>query len=457
MKRLALLLIALSLFASIQNAAAETAEKPNVIIIYCDDLGYGDIGPFGSEKHRTPNIDKLAQQGRCFTSFYSTSGVCTPSRSSLMTGCYPIRVGLHENEKKGWVLFPGNSRGLNPSEITIAEVLKSQGYATAAVGKWHLGDQPAYLPTEQGFDQYFGIPFSNDMGYDNMRRGFPPLPLMKDAEVIEEEPDQHFLTPRYTEVATKFIRDHKDEPFFLYMPHTFPHRPIFASPKFAGKSANGVFGDSVEEIDWSVGQLLDTLDELDLADNTLVVFTSDNGSRPDLGGSNGPLRGQKGSTWEGGQRVCCVMRWPGQIPAGTKCDEVCSTIDMLPTVAKIAGTAAPTDRIIDGRDIRPLMTGVAGAKSPHDAFYFYFKGTLQAVRSGKWKLRLNAAPKLTDLDADIGESTDVSADNPEVVARLMKLIERARADLGDNNIQGSGGRKPGHVDNADTLTHRPAQ
>lgn len=457
MKHFTSLLIAISLFTIVQNATAETAEKPNVVIIFCDDLGYGDIGPFGSENHRTPNIDKLAEGGRRFTSFYVTSGVCSPSRSSLMTGCYPIRVGLHQNEKGAWVLFPGNSRGLNPSEITIAEVLKSQGYATAAVGKWHLGDQPCYLPTSQGFDRYFGIPFSNDMGYDNMKRGFPPLPMMEGEKVIEEEPDQHYLTPRYTDFALKFIREHKDEPFFLYMPHTFPHRPIFASPNFAGKSKNGDFGDAVEEIDWSVGQILDTLDELDLSKKTLVVFTSDNGARLSLGGSNGPLRGQKGTTWEGGQRVCCVMRWPGIIPAGTSCDEICSTIDMLPTIAKIAGTQAPTNRIIDGCDIRPLMTGEPSAVTPHDAFYFYFKGQLQAVRSGKWKLRLNSDPLLVDLEADIGETTDLSADNPEVVAKLMKLVELARADLGDNNIQGPGCRKPGHVDNPTPQTHRPTK
>jgi len=454
------------LAARLSLAAPADDRPPNFVIIYCDDLGYGDIGPFGSKKHRTPNLDRMAAEGRRFTDFYVTSGVCSPSRSSLMTGCYPKRVGLHQNETGRWVLFPGNHRGLNPAEITIAEVLKTRGYATAIVGKWHLGDQPEFLPTRQGFDSYFGIPFSNDMGfYPYTRANYPPLPLMRDEKVIETEPDQSQLTPRYTAEAIEFITANKDRPFFLYLPHTFPHVPLFASERFKGKSANGPFGDAVEEIDWSTGEILGTIRKLGLDKRTLVIFTSDNGANLRWGGSNGPLRGGKGSVWEGGMREPCIMWWPGKIPAGTTCRQLTSTLDLMPTLAKLAGTTAPTDRIIDGKDIRPLLFGEAGAKSPHEAFYYYHLGDLRAVRSGKWKLHLSrresrggqtrvVPPQLYDLEADIGEQNNLAEEHPDVVERLSALAEACREDLGDGKRPGKNCREPGYVEEAKTLTRR---
>ena len=456
---------AVALTPDARSAAA--APSPNFVIIFCDDLGYADIGPFGSKNHRTPNIDRMAAEGRKFTSFYSTCGVCSPSRASLMTGCYPKRVGLHQSESGAWVLFPGNKRGLNPDEITVAEVLKKQGYATGMVGKWHLGDQPVFLPTRQGFDSYFGIPFSNDMGHDSRPKPYkyPPLPLLRDEQVVETEPDQRYLTKRYTEEAVGFITANKDRPFFLYLPHTMPHWPQYASEEFAGNSKNGKWGDAVEEIDWSTGVILDTLKKLEIDDRTLVVFTSDNGGAINHGASNAPLKGGKGSTWEGGMREPCVMRWPGKIPAGTACDEITSTLDIMPTLAKLAGTSAPSDRIIDGHDIWPLMAGEPEAKSPHQAYYYYHRGNFRAVRSGKWKLNPGHTepdprnPKkpqtfqtqLYDLEDDIGETTNVAADNPEVVERLEALAERCREDLGDGARPGKNCRRPGHVEDAAPL------
>ena len=460
-----LFVAAVALTPAIVSAAAGS---PNFVIVFCDDLGYGDIGPFGSKNHRTPNIDRMAAEGRKFTAFYSTCGVCSPSRASLMTGCYPKRVGLHQNESGAWVLFPGNKRGLNPDEITMAEVLKKQGYATGMVGKWHLGDQPVFLPTRQGFDSYFGIPFSNDMGHDSRPKPYryPPLPLLRDEKVVETEPDQRYLTKRYTEEAVAFMTANKDRPFFLYLPHTMPHWPQYASEAFAGKSKNGKWGDAVEEIDWSTGVILDTLKDLGIDGRTLVIFTSDNGGAVQHGASNAPLRGGKGSTWEGGMREPCVMRWPEKIPAGTACDEITSTLDLMPTLAKLAGTAAPSDRIIDGHDIWPLMAGEPAAKSPHEAYYYYHRGNFRAVRSGKWKLNPGHTepgardPKKTqkfqtqlyDLENDIGETTNVAADNPEVVKRLEALAERCREDLGDGARGGKNCRRPGHVEDAVPLT-----
>ena len=438
---------------------------PNFIVIFCDDLGYGDIGCFGSKKHRTPNIDRMAAEGMRFTSFYVTSGVCSPSRSSLMTGCYPRRVNMHQDHNNLWVLFPSGKKGLNPKEITIAEVLKQKDYATACVGKWHLGDQPEFLPTRQGFDYYYGIPYSNDMGG---RKGGnrPPLPLLRNETVIEAPANQRTLTKRYTEEVVKFITANKDKPFFVYLPHTMPHLPIFASKDFEGKSANGKFGDAVEEIDWSTGRILETLKQLGIDKNTLVVFTSDNGAARGPGGSNGPLSGWKGSTMEGGMREPCVMRWPGKIPAGTSCDELAITMDLLPTFAKLAGTNPPADRIIDGRDIGALMFGRKGAKSPHDVFYYYHTDQLQAVRSGKWKLhvplkvkKLNwagsipeSALELYDLRADIGEKNNIADKHPDVVKRLLALAEKARVDLGDTGRPGANQRPAGMVVTPKPLT-----
>jgi len=449
--------------SSSAKAADRAVNKPNFIIIFCDDLGYGDLGCFGSEKHRTPNLDRMAAEGMRFTSFYVTSGVCTPSRSSLMTGCYPRRVNMHQSARGESVLFPVAKKGLNPNEITIAEVLKDQLYATACVGKWHLGDQPEFLPTRQGFDYYYGIPYSNDMGAEQ-RETNPPLPLMQNEKVIEAPADQNTLTKRYTEQVIDFITANKDKPFFVYLPHTMVHNPVHSSEKFRGKSANGGYGDALEEIDFSTGEILATLKKLGIDGRTLVVFTSDNGAASRWGGSNLPLSGWKGSTMEGGMREPCLMRWPGKIPAGRTCDELTSTLDLMPTLARLAGTKAPADRIIDGKDIWPLMAGKDGAKSPHEAFYYYRVDQLQAVRSGSWKLHLpyetkkrnqqttKAPLKLYDLEADIGETTNVAAGHPDVVKRLLALAEKAREDLGDVNRKGTGQRPAGLVVSPKPLT-----
>jgi len=440
------------------------AGKPNFIVIFCDDLGYGDIGCFGATKHHTPNLDRMAAEGRRFTSFYVSSGVCTPSRASLMTGCYPRRVNMHQNEAGLCVLFPVNQKGLNPDEVTMAEVLKGQGYATACIGKWHLGDQPEFLPTRQGFDTYFGIPYSNDMG-TRQGPGRPPLPLLRNEEVIEAPADQDTLTRRYTDEVIRFMRENKDEPFFVYLPHTMPHNPVHASDEFRDTSANSRYGDAVEEIDWSAGQIFAALKALDLDEKTIVLFTSDNGAASRWGGGNGPLRGWKGSTWEGGMREPCIVRWPGHIPAGTECDELACTMDLLPTFARLAGTRPPTDRIIDGRDIWPLLAGQAHAKSPHEAFYYYQMDQLQAVRAGKWKLHLPLKPKkppwgkpepeaplqLFDLDTDIGEQNNVADRHPDVVKRLTALAEKARDDLGDTDRPGKNQRPAALVENPKPL------
>ncbi len=436
--------------------------RPNFIVFLCDNLGYGDIGCFGSTVHRTPNVDRLAAEGMRLTSFYAASGVCTPSRAALMTGCYPRRVGLHKTDPDGAVLRPVSPNGLHPDEVTIAEVLKGAGYATACIGKWHLGDQAEFLPTQQGFDEFFGIPYSDDM-VENRDRGWPPLPLMHGKEVISPGVDRNLLTRRYTEEAIKFITANRDRPFFLYLPQAMPGstaRP-FASEKFQGRSANGPYGDSVEELDWSTGEILDALRRLQLDRRTLFVWTSDNGApqRRPVQGSNRPLHGWGYTTWEGGMRVPCIVRWPGHIPAGASCDEITTTMDLLPTFARLADGAPPQDRILDGRDVWPLLSGQPGAKSPHEAFYYYYMEQLQAVRSGRWKLHLAleakranltgrtvpAQAELYDLVADIGETNNVAADHPEVVQRLLGLAEAAREDLGDGDRPGKNQRPVGRV------------
>jgi arylsulfatase A-like enzyme len=440
-------------------SAAPGGSKPNIVFIFSDDQGYADISCFGSTTIKTPCIDKMAAEGMKLTDFYAAP-VCTPSRTSLMTGCYPQRAGMGAPGGKN-VCYPGQPEGLNPSEITIAKLLKGQGYATACIGKWHLGDQPPFLPTSHGFDYYFGIPFSNNMG--NMY-GLPPLPLMQGEKVIEENPKQALLTQRYTEEAIKFIEANKGKPFFVYLPHTMPHNPVAASEKFRGRTTRGAYGDACEEIDWSTGQILDALKQHGLDEKTLVMYVSDNGGPG--GAENTPLRGGKGSTWEGGIRVCAVARWPGKISAGTVCKEIASTMDILPTFARLAGTEAPKDRIIDGIDIWPLLSGQAGAKG-RETFFYYDGDSLQAVRSGKWKLmvvererktitRLDP-PRLYDLEKDISETTDVAAQNPEVVKRLQGLIEACRADLGDHGVPGKNCRPVGYYKDAKTLTTKKSK
>ncbi len=438
---------------------------PNFIVIFCDDLGYGDIGCFGSTVHRTPNIDRMAQEGLKLTSFYVTSGVCTPSRASLLTGCYPRRVDMHVNgrmpgkSKMKQVLFPVDPKGLNPNEMTIAESLKQKGYATACIGKWHLGDQPEFLPTRQGFDTYFGIPYSNDMGAKQFPVN-PPLPLLRDEKVVEAPVDQNTLTKRYTQAAIEFITQNKDRPFFLYLPHSMPHNPVHAGEAFRGQSANGGYGDAVEEIDWSTGEILRTCRKLGIDSQTLVVFTSDNGAAQRWGGSNAPLKGWKGSTLEGGMRVPCVVRWPGKIPSGVSSSEMTTTMDLLPTFCALAGITPPQDRMIDGKNIWPILKGVPGAVTPHKVFYYYQREQLQAVRSGEWKLYLarddyllhihkpgsrKSQYELYNVVDDISETENVAETFPEKVKELAKYARQARRDLGDMDNPGENQRTAGMV------------
>lgn len=487
MKKLVRTTLLLTLLCTIFEAPAADSKKPNFIIVYTDNLGYGDIEPFGSTVHRTPNLNRMAEEGRKFTHFCVTAGVCTPSRSSIMTGCYSQRLGMHDNPRDGWVLRPVSPYGLNPDEITVAEVLKEQGYATAAIGKWHLGDQSEFMPTQQGFDYYFGIPYSDDMtqeaGLRNRRKNnprapaitnspWPPLPLMENDKVIEAPVDRDGLTKRYTKKAMKWIEQHKDEPFFLYFPQAMPGSTStpFSSPEFRGKSDNGPWGDSIEELDWSQGQLMGKLIELGIEKNTLVIWTSDNGApiRPEPGnvtrGSNQPLHGRGYTTSEGAFRVPTIMWWPDTIPAGTTSEEFCTTMDLLPTFAKMAGGEKPTDRTIDGFDISPLIVGEIDAKTPYDAFYYYDGVQLQAVRSGPWKLFVplenfrnhphfskkkndSDKPLLFNVVTDITCEIDVAEANPEIVARLTKLAEAGKADLGDGENKGAGQREIGKIEN----------
>ena len=459
---LALLLTLLTL----NCAPADT--RPNFIVVFCDDLGYADIGPFGSKTHDTPVLDRMAREGMKLTDFYSTCSVCTPSRSSLMTGCYPRRVNMHCDEKNLCVLFPAARKGLNPSEITVAEVLKTRGYATMAIGKWHLGDHPDFMPTNQGFDHYFGIPYSNDMNRKNV-----PLPLVRDLTVLASGIQKDStITRQYTDEAVKFIHANKSRPFFLYLPHTAVHLPLVPAQRFRGKSRDGLYGDWVQEIDWSMGELFKAISECGIDKQTLVLFTSDNGSARGRQGSNLPLRGRKGRTDEGGMRVPCVVRWPGKIPAGTSNKAITSTLDVLPTLAHLAGAKPPGDRKIDGKNIWPILSGQSaksGTDAGHNAFYYYQMDQLQAVRSGPWKMFVAmktkkrnwgkpepAQPlKLFNLVRDIHEDRNVAKANPEVVKRLTGLIEAARADLGDTNRPGKGQRKAGWVTKASPRLLKP--
>jgi arylsulfatase A-like enzyme len=447
-------------------ALAQTQRPPNIVLILCDNLGYGDIGCQGATDIRTPHVDRMAREGMRFTSFYAASGVCTPSRAALMTGCYPRRVGLHHTDPDGFVLRPVSRNGLNPDEQTIAEVLKGRGYATTIIGKWHLGDQPQFLPTRQGFDEYFGIPYSDDMVGGKQAawqtEPWPPLPLMENERVIEAPVDRTLLTKRYTERTIDFINRHREQPFFVLLSHAMPGstQAPFASEAFRGKSHRGAWGDAVEEIDWSTGEILTRIAQLNLDRQTLVIWTNDNGAPRHNGrnGSNLPLGGWGYTTTEGGQRVPCIARWPGTIPAGRTCDAVATLMDCLPTFAHLSGATLPKSKPIDGRNITPLLTGKS-TRSPHEAFYYYYGPQLQAVRSGRWKLVLGlekkmvtltgktelAEPLLFDLDRDAAETTNLFAAQPAIVRRLLALAERARTELGDMDRQGSGQRLVGRA------------
>ena len=426
----------------------DPSKRPNFVLIFIDDMGYGDIGPFGSTVNHTPHLNRMVREGMKLTSFYVAAPVCTPSRAALMTGCYPRRVGLAKGSGHG-VLFPGDTNGLNPNEITIAGILKSAGYATGCFGKWHLGDQPQFLPTSHGFDTYFGIPYSNDMWPGHPDWSFPALPILRGTEVVDQVDnmdEQATLCQRFTKEAVQFIQTHRERPFFVYLPHAFIHHPRNARKEFMdGAGSAKELNEQkmirereyairqrtraqIEEVDWSVGCILDTIQELGLAENTMVIFTSDNGGS--LGCSNDPLRGGKGSAWEGGMREPTVAWWPGTIPAGSICDELATTMDLLPTFAKFAGAAGPDDRVIDGKDIRQLLLARPGAKSPHDRFFYHQGTNLRAVRSGPWKLFRDG--KLFNLDEDISERNNIAAEHPQVVKRLMGYMDEFEAEIAMN-------------------------
>ena len=468
-------------------AAAQARSQPNIVLIFTDDLGYGDIGSFGAKRIRTPNIDRLGREGMRFTNFYVSQPVCTPSRASLLTGSYANRINLEG------ALNHTSTVGIHDNEVLLPELCKQHGYATALFGKWHLGHLPRFNPLRHGFDEYFGLPYPNDCSnkYHPIVRTFPPLPLMEGERIAAEEPDQSQFTRWFTERSVQFIERNKDRPFFLYLAHVMPHVPIFASDRFRGKSAGGLYGDVIEELDWSVGEVMAALLRHGLDGRTLVIFTSDNGPFLSYGshaGSAGPLRGGKLTTFEGGVRVPTLMRWPGKIPAGRVSHELATTMDILPTVAQLIGAKLP--RSVDGKDIWQLLSGKPGAKSPHEVFYYYAGTELHAVRSGDWKLHLphpflevagepgrdgkpsnfaNLTPAslqksglegiatrhgyrverigraLYNLKDDVGETRDVADKHSDVVRRLEALAEKARQDLGDSlsNRTGTGLRPAG--------------
>ncbi len=450
----------LALFPAAITAA--DSPRPNIVILYVDDLGYADIGPFGATKQKTPHLDRMAREGLKLTSFYAAP-VCSVSRAQLMTGCYGARVSVPG------VFGPGAKNGLHPQENTIADLLKKENYATMCIGKWHLGDQPEFLPTKQGFDHYFGIPYSNDMQRPAKSSGERVVPLLRDDQVIEllTDESQSKIVERYTEEALKFIREHRQQPFFLYLPHTAVHTPIHPGEAFRGKSANGRFGDWVEEVDWSCGRILDTLRELGIDRNTLVIFSSDNGPwliKGADGGSALPLRGGKGSTWEGGVRVPTLAWWPGKIKPGSTCDAVAGTIDLLPTVVHIAGGTVPETPTLDGRDLSGLLFGTS-TQSPREAHYYFAGLNLQAVRQGPWKLAIapqpetmgkgvstdasSNAPRLYHLDQEIGEQTNLAARHPDIVAKLETLAAAMSARIGGKDPIER--RAAGVVENPQTL------
>ena len=472
-----MLFLMLAAWCSVSLSAKTDTNPPNVVVIFMDDMAYADIGPFGAKAYPTPHLDRMAKEGRKFTDFYVTQAVCSASRAGLLTGCYNVRVGILG------ALGPKSTHGINSKEITLAELCKQRGYATACFGKWHLGHHKEFLPLQHGFDEYFGIPYSNDMWpyHPGVRhlpmaerlKKWPHLPLIEGNQVINPKvtgKDQEQITTQLTERSVRFIEKNKDNPFFLYVPHPMVHVPLYVSDKFKGKSKAGLFGDVMMEVDWSVGQILETLRKHKLDKNTLVIFTSDNGpwlSYGDHAGSAGPLREGKGTMFDGGCRESALMWWPGTIPSGSECTTPAMTIDLLPTVAELIGARLPKHPI-DGKSIVNLLKGTSDT-SPHEAYYFYYGRQLQAIRMGKWKLHFphgyrtmagqpggtDGIPTrysqakiglaLFDMEKDIGETTDVKAKHPDIVKQLQALGEKMRNELGDNGRQGTGVRPPGQL------------
>jgi arylsulfatase A-like enzyme len=447
------------------------SSKPNVIIIFADDLGYGDLGCYGSKINMTPTLDKMAEEGKKFSNFYVSSPVCSPSRASLLTGCYPQRISFGTFDGLR-VLFPGQGIGLSNEEKTIAKTLKESGYNTKIIGKWHCGDQEEFLPTNHGFDSYFGIPYSNDMGRQVKIKDYipndsslhkitewdrPPLPLIRDKEVIQEQPDQRSIAERYTEDAVSFMRENSDNPFFLYLAHMQVHLPLYAAEKFVKESKNGDYGACVASIDWSTKVIFDELKELGIDDNTIVIFTSDNGSRlQNQGGSNGDLRGGKGQTWDGGQRVPCIIRWPGKINNGEETDALATTMDFLPSITNLIGGELPSKKI-DGIEMSDLFFSNENF-SKRDSFVYYNEDELEAIRYKNWKLHFKKQGEiineLYDLDNDIGEKLNLYSNNNEIVKKLSNLADEYRESLGDKslNIKGNEVRPASKIDNPKPLT-----
>jgi len=457
---------------------ANATERPNIVIILADDLGYGDLSCYGAKDIATPNVDRMATEGTILSSFY-VSAVCSPTRASLMTGCHSSRVGI------GGVMFPRNTHGLNPDEITLPELLKEQGYSTAIIGKWHLGNQEIFQPLNHGFDYWYGTPASNNQEFDPtiktyadncvFREGYTrdeivtqklaPCPLVRDDVVIEVPADQTQFTQRYTRETIRFIAQNNDRPFFVYLAHNMPHIPLHASEPFVGSSQRGTYGDTIQELDWSTGEILRSLKELGLDENTLVIFTSDNGPNVSTGGNAGQLNGGKGTTLEGGVRVPFVARWPKNIRASTVSAEAATVMDLLPTLTKLAGGKVPHDRVIDGRDIWPLICGAPDAKSPHDAIYYLRGRNVQAIRMGEWKYRIASKEKRTskesrrqsdsneltksgnvetlyNVNEDIGETNNLIFQHPDIVARLKKQMEMFHQELRDNTRPAADASQP---------------
>ncbi|MCA1808894.1 MAG: sulfatase [Lentisphaerae bacterium] len=435
------------------------AKQPNIILINCDDLGYGDLACYGSTRNDTPHIDKLAAEGLRFTDFYMASPVCSASRAAMLTGCYSQRIGFADYQ----VLHPGQAQGLNPKESTIAKQLKEVGYDTKIVGKWHCGDQPEFLPTNHGFDEYFGIPFSNDMGRQVILRndvGKPvqqpnynldgsPLPLLRNNEVIQQQPDQRGITERYVDESLQFMRRKRDNPFFLYLAHMYVHVPLFIPKQFLNTSRNGAYGGAVACIDWAMGMLDAELNRLGIRNETLVIFTSDNGSRArNEGGSNAPLRGTKGQTWEGGQRVPCIMRWPGKIAAGTECKGIAASIDLFATLADLTGAPLPADTTIDSISLADAI--LDGKSTRRDTFTYYKGANLEAVRKGDWKLHFwktewsvdarndKIVPELYNLRDDASETNNVYEQHPDIVMEIEAQADEFRRRFGDRRLNCAG-------------------
>lgn len=471
-RHLLLLILILSSITTLGCSSLNEAHAdrpPNIVIFFNDDMAYADVGIYGAQGYETPHLDKMAREGVRFTNFYVTQAVCSASRAGLLTGCYSNRVSILG------ALGPRARHGINPNEVTIAELCKQKGYATAIYGKWHLGHHKPFLPLQHGFDEFYGIPYSNDMWPHHPTAKFPPLPLFEGNEIINPDvkpKDQEILTTQLTERAVNFINKNKDKPFFVYLPNPQPHVPLFVSDKFKGKTKRGLFGDVISELDWSVGQVLKALKDNNLDEDTLVIFTCDNGpwlSYGDHAGSAGPLREGKGTAWDGGQREPCIMRWPGKIPPNLVQHQPAMTIDILPTIAKLIGAKLP-DHKIDGKDIFPLMTN-KDAKSPHDYLLFYWGAHLHAIRSGPYKLHfphgyrtMAGRPGGTDgrptrystgktglalynLDKDIGEKNNIAEQHPEIVAKLKRYADEARKEFGDSahKIKGAGVRPPGRL------------